>query len=95
MAGVATHVSFAIRKLRVDVCHHADHRPGDVLFGILIAGEIALLVAVGAHHTQSRTERDHGGLQPFSREDFEVLGIRKRAGSLFLSFLSGEGQRKH
>jgi len=88
-------MGFAIGKLRVDVASHADHRASDVLVGIIIAREIALHVAKGAHHTQTGVERDHGRLKTFRGENFEILGGGKRTGPLLLFFLSGNCQRHH
>jgi hypothetical protein len=96
MAGVAAHMPLAIRKLGIDVLRHADHHPGDVLLGIVIAGEIALHVAVATHHTQGSAKGLHGWLQTFSREHFEILGILERARSLlFLLLLGRSGQTHH
>ena len=96
MAGVAAHMPLAIRELRIDIPRHADHHAGDILLGIVIAGEIALDVAVAAHHTQGSAKGLHGWLQTFDREHFEILGILERARSfLFLFLLGRSGQTHH
>ena len=96
MAGVAAHMPLAIRKFRIDFPRHADHHAGNILLGIVIAGEIALHVAVAAHHTQTRPKGLHGRLQAFGREHFEILGILEWARSLlFLLFLGRSGQTHH
>jgi hypothetical protein len=52
-------VLFAVGKRRVDIRRHSQHIARHVLFGIVIAGEIALNVAEGALDSQPGPESSH------------------------------------
>ena len=53
--------------------HHRDHHTGDVLFGIFVAGEIALHMAVRALHAESAAEGPHGCADFLGFQNLEIL----------------------
>ena len=84
MASVATDVANrrAIRKLAVDLARHRQHHARGSLFGIIVAGKIALHVAKHALNAERGRERAHRHddlLSSFAGQDLQVLQRRRWA----------------
>src|SRR5579863_10543588 len=60
VAGITTHMLFAIRESGVNVTRHRDHHSSDALFRVVVTGKVPLNMALGAHGPESRIERQHG-----------------------------------
>ena len=79
MAGVAGHVCFAIREIRIDVGGDPKHIPRHVFLRVLIAGEVARHVAEGALHPEGGAERAHHLLDIGVRgQDSKILRRTRR-----------------
>ena len=93
MAGVARNMTLAVRERGVDVGCDAEHVPRHILLRIVVAGEIAGNVAVGALNAERCAERSHRLLDiGVGRQHSEILwrsGRRRRllspSASAFLS----------
>jgi hypothetical protein len=92
MAGIAGKLGLASEVLAVVLADHHDHRAGDILLGVLVAGEVALNVAAGALHTESGGESAHHGTDFVVGQDFQVLVGHGAAFFLTGGGLGKEGQ---
>src|SRR5579872_1143014 len=94
IAGVAGHHHLPAREVRVNRLGHLNHVPGDFFLRIVIAGKIALDMAVVALDTQTCRKRPHDLDDLVSGRDLEHLQIRWGGPlPLWLLFLSHERQK--
>lgn len=74
MTSVAGDVHLSVREVRVYVCGDAQHVACHVLLRVIVAGEIALDVTVGALNTERGPKRAHCLLDiDIGREYLQVL----------------------
>jgi hypothetical protein len=91
MAGVAGHVHLAVGESGVDVIHHRDHHARDILFGVIVAGKIALHVAEGTLHAQAGGVGSHDSAEFRAVFDLQNFDVRGAAFGL-LSFVLSKGR---
>ena len=73
MAGIATHVKFAVRELAIDFMGHLQHVARGGFVVLVVAGEIALYVTEIAFHSERDGEGAHGRHYILRLEDLQIL----------------------
>lgn len=87
-----------VREVHIDLPYHSHHHARDILFGILVAVELTLHVAVGALHTQSCRKVAHDaynlGTVHGGGQNLQVLGGTATAFFTFRSLTTESDHRK-
>ena len=90
-----------VGEAHVDLLHHLDHHARDIFLGVLVAIELSLHMAIGAHHTQAGRETAHHLPDVHvSWQHFEILGRTAASATAAATFagwrLTAEGDHgKH